>query len=168
MISHVSGKVLGTTEKHVTVSVSGIGLLLRTPRPAEFIKEKDCEVFVHFHFTQEQGPSLFGFASELEKVLFEKLISCSKIGPGIAIQVLAQIDAPSCIAMIQEGNIRGLSSFNGIGAKKAALIVSELQDKLGNLGSTVGGAGASTVRTSDVQQVSEALQSLGYTRQEIS
>lgn len=124
-------------------------------------------VHVYMHWNQEQGPSLYGFSSELDKTVFLMIISCSGIGPKLGIAVLAAMSAQDFLGAIQTGNDKAFSAISGIGSKKAEQLVLQLRDKVAKLVK-------SGVELDEASQgghwhtVSQALASLNYTRAEIT
>jgi len=84
---------------------------------------------VHTH-VREDAFLLYGFLSQDEKNLFEKLISVSNIGPGLAIKVLSGMEAGELVGAIRRGEIEKLVRIPGVGKKTAERIVLELRDKL--------------------------------------
>jgi holliday junction DNA helicase RuvA len=166
MIERVTGKILEVGERFVVVNTGSVGLMCMTPRPQLIPTGETTTLLTYLHWNQEKGPALFGFVDELERTLFLMLISCPKIGPSIALNILAQLDAAACAQTIRAGDTRALSKLNGIGAKKAAQIVTDLQDKIAKLPAMY--FTGATTQSSTMAQVAEALSSLGYTTQEIS
>lgn len=168
MIERLTGKVVSFTEKTITVDVSGVGYQVTCPRPERFTSHEQTTVLTELIWNQEKGPQLYGFADDFERMVFQMLINCSKIGPGISIQILGQLPASECVRAIGRGDSRALSSLHGIGAKKAAQIITDMQDKCTALvasGTLPGGDDSSSSYTSEVAQ---ALESLGYSKQEIA
>lgn len=74
------------------------------------------------HWNQDQGPTLFGFQSQIEKQTFMMIISCSGIGPKMALSILEQTSAGSFLEMIVENDVKALSNLKGIGAKSRATL----------------------------------------------
>ena len=73
---------------------------------------------------------LFGFLTQDEKALFEKLIGVSGIGPTLAVKILSGLAAPDLIHAIRRGEVDRLVRIPGIGKKTAERMVLELRDKL--------------------------------------
>ena len=57
---------------------------------------------IHTH-VREDALSLYGFLTQDEKALFEKLIGVSGIGPTLAVKVLSGLAAPDLIRAIRRG-----------------------------------------------------------------
>ncbi len=168
MIERVAGVVLGFSGRTVIVDVAGIGFGVQCSRPEQYPVGSQIALQTTFIWNQEKGPLLYGFSDDLEKQLFGMLISCPKIGPSVALQILSQMTPHECIGAIARSDAKALSSLHGIGAKKAAQIITDLQEQCAGLKMTSteahGAHAAHNVRI----EVSQALESLGYTRQEIS
>ncbi|MBM3894597.1 Holliday junction branch migration protein RuvA [Candidatus Dependentiae bacterium] len=169
MIEKISGKVVGSSGRVVHIEVSGIAFGVQCARPEIHAQGSFVSLQTTLIWNQEKGPLLYGFADDLEKQLFSMLISCPKIGPSIALQALSQMTPYECISAIGRGDAKALSSLHGIGAKKAAQIITDLQEQCAALrvvSSATGDTGAAghNVRI----EVAQALESLGYTRPEIN
>ena len=87
----------------------------------------------YMHWNQDNGPTLYGFNSILEKTVFLLIISCSGIGPKIGLAVLHHLEPATFVQAIIEENIKVLSSISGIGAKKAEQICVALKHKVAKL-----------------------------------
>lgn len=168
MIDYVIGQVKKVKESSLTILVNGLGLSFQMAQ-AQGVKEGDqVELYSYFHWNSENGPSLFAFRSELERELFLMIIECSKIGPKIALSILSQMPPEEFLEVISSSDEKKLSSVNGIGAKKAEQIIVQLKHKVAKLitsGKIKVGENKSFVQW---QNLSEALVSLGYNRQEIN
>lgn len=165
MISYLSGTIEDVKEQCLTVNSGILGLMVYVARPTFFQRGDSVKLYIHLHWNQEQGPTLFGFKDELEKTVFLLITSCSGMGPKVALSVLAHLEAHEFLEAIQTANDRALSNVNGIGNKKAEQMILQLKHKVGLLiksGVTI---------SSNAQQwheIMEVLTSLHYSRQEIS
>ena len=108
---------------------------------------------IHTH-VREDALALYGFLTADEKMMFERLISVSGIGPKLAITVLSGVAAAELIAAIRGGETARLVRIPGIGKKTAERMVLELREKLppvdGAAASTPAGAPAMSVLDQDV------------------
>lgn len=168
MIERLSGSVLGFSGRTVIVDVAGVAFGVQCSRPERYVVGKIAAIQTVFIWNQEKGPLLYGFSDDLEKQLFGMLISCPKIGPSIALQILSQMTPSECIAAIARSDAKALSSLHGIGAKKAAQIITDLQEQCVGLKMTSVEVGDAPAGHNVRIEVSQALESLGYTRQEIA
>ena len=113
---------------------------------------------------REDAITLFGFATAREKVLFEQLISVSKVGPKLATAVLSGIAVEELCAAISSGNVARLATVPGIGTKTAERLVLELRGKVQALASAdVPAAAGPAARASlAADDAVAALVNLGY------
>ena len=84
---------------------------------------------IHTH-VREDTLALYGFLTQDEKNLFEKLIGVSGIGPGLAIKVLSGMPAADLLSAIRRNELERLVRIPGVGKKTAEIMVLELRDKL--------------------------------------
>jgi Holliday junction DNA helicase RuvA len=169
MFSYVRGTVKGVIENQLTVDVHGVGFCLFVANPELFQKEKEVTVAVHMQWNQEQGPTLYGFANEYEKAVFLLVVSCSGIGPKIALLVLQNLSPTHFLRAIQTADIKTLSSISGIGPKKAEQLIMQLKHKVTALLDREWSEQRShdTVAFEQWKNITQVLQSLNYSRQEV-
>src|SRR5882724_8746752 len=132
MFAHLRGILLEKHPNQAIVEAGGVGYDVTIAVPT-FTKLPDIgtEVRLRIHtHVREDALSLYGFLSQDEKALFEKLISVGGIGPTLAIKVLSGLSAADLIAHIRRGEIEKLVRIPGVGKKTAERMVLELRDKL--------------------------------------
>lgn len=162
MIGYLQGVPLRSSPETVLLDVHGVGYELQVPLSTfyEIERRGDKEsigLFVHTH-VREDSLELFGFWTEREKLLFEKLISVSGIGPRLARVTLSGMSAEELLAAIAGGDVQRLVSIPGIGKKTAERLVLELRDKVQALASDL----PAVVRVSVDDDLVAALVNLGY------
>jgi Holliday junction DNA helicase RuvA len=167
MIAFLRGRVLEKQPNRVIVDVQGVGYEVLVPLSTYYqVGEtgEDVALRVHTH-VREEALQLYGFATELERQLFEKLIAVSGIGPKLAVALLSGMDAREFLTAVQRADVARLTGIPGIGKKTAERIVLELKDRVAMLG-TPADAGASVASAGDRlrDDVLSALQNLGYHR----
>ena len=86
---------------------------------------------MHTH-VREDALQLYGFLTELERQVFERLIAISGIGPKLAIVVLSGMEPRELVTAVQRADVARLTTIPGIGKKTAERIVLELKDRLAN------------------------------------
>ncbi len=133
MIASVSGIVTAIFDSKLIVLQSGIGFEMLCPGAAQFQLKSTVTLHTYLHWSQENGPSLFGFATIVEKELFLLLIECQGIGPKLAISMLEQSQVSNLLQMIIAENAEGLSKLKGLGAKKAEMVCMSLKNKASKL-----------------------------------
>lgn len=131
MYAFISGKIVHRSPTVVVIENNGIGYQIHISlHTYSAIQGSDnCKLYTYFH-VKEDGQALYGFYMEEEKVLFEKLISVSGIGPNLARMVLSSYpvhEIKEAILTEDEGKIK---SIKGIGPKSAKRLILELKDKL--------------------------------------
>jgi len=167
MIVHIAGTVKMIMDQALVVEMGGIGLQVAVPQESLFQVGATVQLHAYMHWNQENGPSLFGFASELEKAVFLMIIDCSGIGPKIGLAALGSLGAERFIEIIQSGDERGLSKVSGIGPKKAEHMIVHLKHKVGKI-LEKGLKVSSSASITHWQNIQEVLESLNYSRSEIS
>ena len=156
----IACKEIGT----VVVDVGGVGYGVTVPLSTYYdlgaVGEK-VELKIHTSH-RENSIELFGFLTDEEKKLFEKLISVSGIGPKAATNVLSNISVPELVRSITNGNL-AQRKIRGIGTKTATKIINELKDKLDDLAVDE----ESSISNTMLNDTVSALLNLGYTRSEV-
>jgi Holliday junction DNA helicase RuvA len=133
MIGRLTGKVTQEDDGNVVIDVSGVGYELVVPLGtigrAPVDGEGRSTLFVHTH-VREDIFSLFGFATEGDRLAFRTLIGVSSVGPKTAIAVLSALPAPDLGTAIARKELGKLTSITGIGKKTAERLLLELKDKV--------------------------------------
>jgi Holliday junction DNA helicase RuvA len=133
MIGRLTGKVIEEDDGATVVDVNGVGYELVTPIGTMGRAPSDADgrvtLFVHTHVREDQL-SLFGFASEGDRLAFRTLIGVSSVGPKTAIAVLSALPARELGEAIARKELGKLTSISGIGKKTAERLLLELKDKL--------------------------------------
>src|SRR5579864_9483948 len=132
MIAHLRGKLLAKHPNQAIVETAGVGYDVTISVPTfSDLPAAGAEVALHIHtHVREDAIALYGFLRPSEKVLFEKLITVSGIGPKLAITILSGMAADEMVAAIRGNDLVRLTRIPGIGRKTAERMVLELRDKL--------------------------------------
>jgi len=132
MIAHLRGILLEKHPNQAVVEVGGVGYDVAIPVSTfSALPEPGAEVRLKIHtHLREDSLSLYGFVSEDERTLFERLITVTGIGPRLAITVLSGLPIPELFAAIRAGAVERLVRIPGVGKKTAERIVLELREKL--------------------------------------
>ena len=137
MIGFLHGKVRRSTPERVILDVQGVGYDVHIPLSTYYeIDKLDADsvigLFVHTH-VREDAIELFGFWSEREKLLFEKLIAVSGIGPRLARVILSGMAPDDLLAALATGDTARLATIPGIGEKTAQRMIVDLKDRVQKL-----------------------------------
>jgi holliday junction DNA helicase RuvA len=167
MIGLLRGRIADKQPNTLIVDVQGVGYEVHVPLSTFYDAgdiggEITLRIYTH---VREDALQLYGFLTELERRLFEKLIGISGIGPKLAIAVLSGMDPRELMSSVQRGDVARLTGIPGVGKKTSERIVLELRDRLAQL---PGGAPADSAPSNGADRVRSdllsALQNLGYHR----
>lgn len=168
MIAHLRGTVLEKHPNQVVVEAGGVGYDVQIPISTytSIPGEGGTVALRIYTHVREDALALFGFATAEEKLVFERLISVSGIGPKLAVTVLSGLPTSDLISAIRGSDVQRLVRIPGVGKKTAERIVLELKEKLvgveaGAAPATVEGGPTWTALERDVLS---ALQNLGCSR----
>ena len=133
MIGYLHGTLLRADPERLLLDVQGVGYEVNVPLSTWYEIEKRREapigLFIHTHM-REDGIALFGFWTEREKALFEKLIGVNGIGPRLARVILSGMAPDDLLGAIARGDLGRLGTIPGVGKKTAERIVLELREKM--------------------------------------
>ena len=166
MIALLRGVLLEKHPNQAIVDAGGVGYDVTIPVSTfSHLPEPGAEVRLRVHtHVREDAIALYGFLTQEEKALFEKLISVSGIGPKLGVTILSGLATADLVSAIRRGEVDRLVRIPGIGKKTAERMVLELRDKLpASPGAEPEGAPASTLSALD-QDVLSALLNLGCAR----
>lgn len=133
MIAQLRGRLIEKRPNQVVVDAGGVGYSVHisistfAQLPAT---GAEARLYIHTH-VREDTLALYGFHSEAEKALFEKLIGVSGIGPRVAVTILSGLEATELTSVIRRGDVLRLTRIPGVGRKTGERIVLELREKLG-------------------------------------
>lgn len=135
MYDYFRGKLILKAPTHVILDVGGIGYHIHISLTtfSQIKEQEECKLYVSFQ-VREDSQTLYGFASESERELFNHLISVSGIGPNTGRMMLSSITPEEIQSAIISGHVSVIQKIKGIGPKSAQRLILELQDKLKKLG----------------------------------
>ncbi len=132
MIAFVNGRVASAGPDGAVVEVGGVGLsVLCTPATLAGLRVGDRAHVPTSLVVREDSLTLYGFADDDEKTVFELVQTASGVGPRLALAMLA-VHTPNALRRaVATEDVTGLTKVPGIGRKGAQRIVLELKDRLG-------------------------------------
>jgi Holliday junction DNA helicase RuvA len=162
MIARIAGTLLEKRPGEAIVDVNGVGYRLfislatyeKLPAPGEEAVLSTVTV------AREDALSLYGFHDAEEKEVFGKLVSVSRVGPKLALQILSGVNASDLKSIIARRDEESLSRVHGVGKKTAERIILELKEKF----VSVPGDTSLAVTGTHISDSIEALINLGYKR----
>src|SRR5258707_8040864 len=121
MIFHLRGKLLSKKASQVVIEAGGVGYGVSIPVSSFYeLGDVGAEIALHIYtHVREDAFSLYGFRTEPEKILFEKLISVSGVGPKLAVTILSGLEIGELIPAIRRGDVARLVLIPGVGKKTA-------------------------------------------------
>jgi Holliday junction DNA helicase RuvA len=166
VIAFVRGRVESVGLAAAVVEVGGVGLEVQcTPDTLAGLRAGREAMLPTSMVVREDSLTLFGFADDDEKQLFELLQTASGVGPKLAQAMLACHRPETLRRAVAEDDVRTLTLVPGIGQKGAQRIILELKDRIG-----APGAPASSGRPAAVAawqgQVQSGLVGLGWSARE--
>jgi len=162
VIAGISGTLQAKSADRVLVATSGgityeiavpIGVLERMPETGAQIRLRTVLV------VREDGWALFGFDEDHERIVFQRLLGTTGVGPRLALALVSALGGARVVRSVREGDLAALCTVPGVGKKTAERIVLELKDRLRDIavpGAADGGAIA------PAEQAVQALTNLGY------
>ena len=179
MIAYIKGELVQKQIGYVVIDVQGVGYkIFMSESSIDQVGNIGEQVKVHTYYrVTEDDISLFGFNTQEELRMFELLISVSGIGAKTATTMLGCIEPSQFAIAVISNDIDTLKRIPGVGPKSAQRIVLELKDKMKKEQQISELTNATIeqkakvrkviVADTKVQEATDALQVLGYTRKDI-
>jgi Holliday junction DNA helicase RuvA len=174
LIASVNGRVAAVGPDGAVVEVGGIGLSVQcTPGTIARLQVGESARLSTSLVVREDSLTLYGFADDDERQLFELLQTANGVGPRLAQAVLAIHPPREVRRAVSMGDLKALMQVPGIGKKGAERLVLELRDRLGTTsidtqldGPAAAGLPSVTPVAPWRDQLSAALISLGWSLKE--
>ncbi len=169
MIASVRGTVAALGPDGAVVEVGGVGLSVScSPATLARLRVGEPARLATSLVVREDSLTLYGFADDDERALFELLQTANGVGPKLAQTMLAVHSPRELRRAIATSDFGALTTVPGIGRKGAERIVIELRDRIGAID---GGERSSTADgVAPVapwrDQLVHALASLGFSGKE--
>lgn len=159
MIASITGQIKDVKGNYLIVEVGGIGYKVFAPLAHydQLQIGQNISLYTYQHI-REEALDLFGFISEEELSLFEKLLTVSSVGPKSALAIMGIARAQQLEEAILSEDLDFLTSVSGVGKKTAQRIILELKGKIVDKGDK-------TITGQD-REVIEGLVNMGYTVRE--
>lgn len=167
MYEYLEGIISLIMPSYIVVDVGGVGYKVYSPTPFSYTQGEKAKVYIEQKFSDNTGLTLYGFDSEDAKGLFLKLLSVSGIGPKSALAIMAAEDSTSLAEAIEQGEVKYLTRFPGVGKKTASQIVLDLKGKLGDYVQRLDRTQQDEGITPALNDALLALIALGYTQKEV-
>lgn len=168
MIGRLWGRLAEFDGDCVIIDVGGVGYRAHVPQSTLTALPKlgqEVSLVIHTH-VREDAILLYGFATQAEKDLFERLIGVSGVGPKLALAILSSVSPDRLRRAVMERDLAVLTAVSGVGKKTAERLLLELKDRLGAVVAHVDEGFSTAGEPAD--DALEALLALGYSRAEAS
>jgi holliday junction DNA helicase RuvA len=167
VIAHLRGSILEKHPNRIVIEVNGVGYDVFVPLSTYYgLGDAGAAIALRIHtHVREDAFVLYGFATQLEQELFERLIGVSGIGPKVALAVLSGIEPQEFIRAIERSDLARLTAIPGVGKKTSERIVLELKDRLPRPQPAAAASGVTAPEPPALRDdVVSALVNLGYHR----
>jgi Holliday junction DNA helicase RuvA len=168
LISYVSGRIAALGLDAAVVEVGGVGLAVQcTPSTLARLRPGEHGHLATSLVVREDSLTLYGFADDDERTVFELLQTASGVGPRLAQAMLAVHGPDDLRRALATEDLAALTQVPGIGKKGAQRIVLELKDRLGGpAAGTAPAPGRPAGAPGWQDQVHSALVNLGWSARE--
>ena len=166
MIAFMRGLLFAHNEDSILLDLHGTGYEIQVHnRIFSRLPQLGETALIHTYLqVLDNEFKLYGFLDREELDLFKLIMTVSGIGARGAMNILGSIEPAAFYQAIASGDEKRLLSAPGIGKKTAQRLVFELKDKIGKQTSF---SLKSDGTDSNVDEVLEALEALGYARSEV-
>ena len=173
MISRIAGQISRVTDDHLRMQVDALEYTILIP---EFVRRqlqsklgKEAQLFT-IQYLEAPSPNrmiprMVGFQTEVEREFFELFCSVDGVGAKKALRAMVRPVRDVAI-MIEEQDVKGLSSLPGIGAATAERIVAKLRRKMSKFALMVAAESAPDLERDIVNETYQVLRELGHTETE--
>jgi Holliday junction DNA helicase RuvA len=169
VIAFVAGRVSSLAPDGAVVEVGGVGLSVQcTPSTLARLRVGEAAQLPTSLVVREDSLTLYGFADDDERAVFELLQTASGVGPRLA-QAMLGVHPPDALRRaVATEDLGVLMLVPGIGKKGAQRIVLELKDRLGAVrGASATGIGEQVSSSSSWREpLHAALLGLGWSARE--
>jgi Holliday junction DNA helicase RuvA len=170
VIASVRGTVAALGPDGAVVEVGGVGLAVScSPGTLARLRVGEAARLATSLVVREDSLTLYGFADDDERALFELLQTANGVGPKLAQTMLAVHPPRELRRAIATSDFASLTQVPGIGRKGAERIVIELRDRIGSIdgSDTAVRIGAGVVAVAPWRdQLAHALAGLGFSGKE--
>lgn len=135
MYEFIKGKLIDLSPMKITLESHGVGYKILIPlNSLSKLPALGSELLLYVSLiVKEDSHTLYGFVEQMERDLFELLITISGIGPKTALALVGHLEISNFQSAILTANVKQLSKVPGIGSKTAERLIIEMKDKLKNL-----------------------------------
>ena len=168
MIGKLTGVVDSSGEDWAIIDVSGVGYVVScSGRTLSRLSRGDAASLLIETHVREDAIQLFGFVEAAERDWFRMLTTVQGVGAKVALAILTVLGPDVLAPAIAAADTAALTQAPGVGRKLATRILSELKDKVADIGpGVVAEFAAGAAAGGPTADAVSALVNLGYSRSE--
>ncbi len=170
MICTLNGTLIYNDSECMVIECGGVGFkcyTTTTSSKSAGLIGSQVRVYTHL-LVRDDAFDLYAFSNRGELEFFKLLIGVSGVGPKAAVSILSMLNIQQLALAIAAGDVKTITTANGIGKKSAERIVLDLKDKVSGISSSDDLSSIADTTSADdtsaVTETIEALVSLGYSR----
>ena len=173
MIARLTGRIVFANLTGMVLDVNGVGYALSIPMSTydALPREGEIATLLTVMTVREDAVTLYGFATERERDIFNLLVTVQGIGAKTALNILSSMNMQSFCSALAGGDVKTLKRINGVGPKSAERMIVELRDKIDKIAPELSfsssQAAASPARSKELEDALLALEQLGFQRVKI-
>lgn len=169
MIGSVRGRLALKQPPRIVVECSGVGYEIETPMSTFLeLPQVGVDVFLYTHLqVREDAQSLFGFATQEEKLLFRGLLKVGGVGAKMALAILSGMSVADFHRCVLHEDSGMLIKIPGVGRKTAERLIIEMRDRIDHGAPVSKASSGLAARTDARSEAFDALVALGYKPQEV-
>jgi Holliday junction DNA helicase RuvA len=135
MIGFLQGKILNKSAESLLLLVGGVGYHLECPASTIWALPKSGENAALYVSTvvREDAIRLFGFVTDIDKMVFEALIAVPSVGPKLALGLLGPLNGVDLVSALHVRDEAKLLAVPGVGSRKLEKLLVEMGPKLDRL-----------------------------------
>lgn len=169
VIASVGGRVAALGPDIAVLELGGLGVAVHcAPGTLARLRVGEPARLATSLVVREDSLTLYGFADDDERGLFELLQTANGVGPRLAQAILATHPPREVRRAIITADVPSLTRVSGLGKKGAEKLIVELRDRIGSLSDDLPGGAEAAVTPSAPwrDQVRQALVGLGWSARE--
>lgn len=132
MISFLRGRLASVRGDVVVVDMGAVGVQAHVTASvlSSFVVGSAVDLPATL-VVREDSLTLYGFASDDEREVFELLQTVSGVGPRVALSIISTLGTDALRVAIAREDLAALTKVSGVGKKGAERLIIELRDKIG-------------------------------------
>lgn len=169
MIGSLRGKLTFKQAPAIVVECNGVGYEVETPMSTFLdLPPVGAELYLYTHLlVREDAQTLYGFATDAERLLFRTVLKISGVGAKIGLAILSAMSVADFERCVEYEDSAALVKIPGVGKKTADRLIIEMRDRIGRAPVEPGQRPVS-VAASPRSEAVDALMALGYKSTEVN